>query len=185
MNVKSNIRTSLLSRRLDLSSTELTKKSKSIQSTIINSVLFQKARTIGCYLPIKNEVMTKNLMEFATNDSKIVAVPKIKDHMMVFQDYAFADQLRKNKFGILENEGQVIQPDEFDLIICPTIAADLHGNRIGYGQGYYDRYLLKAVNAKFVALIFDFQLIDERIIAEPHDVSMDYLCNENELIQVK
>ena len=96
MNVKSNIRTSLLSRRLDLSSTELTEKSKSIQSTIINSVLFQKAKTIGCYLPIKNEVMTKNLMEFATNDSKIVAVPKIKGHMMVFQDYSFADQVRKN-----------------------------------------------------------------------------------------
>ncbi|GIS25716.1 MAG: hypothetical protein CM15mP127_00890 [Gammaproteobacteria bacterium] len=56
-------------------------------------MLFQKAKTIGCYLPIKNEVMTKNLMEFATNDSKIVAVPKSKDHMMVFQDYALQTNL--------------------------------------------------------------------------------------------
>ena len=45
----------------------------------------------------------------------------------------------------------------FDLIICPALAVDLNGNRIGYGQGYYDRYLLKASNAKFIALIFDFQ----------------------------
>ena len=83
---------------------------------------------------------------------------------MVFQDYAFADQLRKNKFGILENEGQVIQPDEFDLIICPTLAVDLHGNRIGYGQGYYDRYLLKAVNAKFVALILIFNFLMNELL---------------------
>ena len=183
--VKSDLRKSQLNRRLHLPQNEYLDRSKKIQTNIVESEIFHEANLIACYLPIKNEVMTKNLMEFATNDSKIVAVPKIKEHMMVFQDYAFADQLRKNKFGILENEGQVIQPDEFDLIICPTLAADIHGNRIGYGQGYYDRYLLKAVNAKFVALIFDFQLIDERIIAEPHDVSMDYLCNENELIQVK
>ena len=183
--VKSDLRKSQLNRRLHLPQNEYLDRSKKIQTNIVESEIFHEANLIACYLPIKNEVMTKNLMEFATNDSKIVAIPKIKEHMMVFQDYAFADQLRKNKFGILENEGQVIQPDEFDLIICPTLAADIHGNRIGYGQGYYDRYLLKAVNAKFVALIFDFQLIDERIIAEPHDVSMDYLCNENELIQVK
>ena len=69
-----NIRTSLLSWRARSLFNELTEKSKSIQNTIINSVLFQKAKTIGCYLPIKNEVMTKNLMEFGTNDSKIVAV---------------------------------------------------------------------------------------------------------------
>ena len=62
--------------------------------------------------------------------------------------------LGRINLGSLENEGQVIQPDEFDLIICPTLAADLHGNRIGYGQGYYDRYLLKAVNAKLCC--FDF-----------------------------
>ena len=185
MNVKSNIRTSLLSRRLDLSSTELTKKSKFIQSTLINSVLFQRAKIIGCYLPIKNEVITNNLIECAINGSKIIAVPKVKEDMMVFQDFSPTDQLRKNKFGILENKGRVVRPNEFDLIICPALAVDLNGNRIGYGQGYYDRYLLKASNAKFIALIFDFQLLDERVIAEPHDVSMHYLCNENELTQTK
>ena len=104
---------------------------------------------------------------------------------MVFQDFSSTDQLRKNKFGILENKGRVVRPNEFDLIICPALAVDLNGNRIGYGQGYYDRYLLKAYNAKFIALIFDFQLLDERVIAEPHDVRMHYLCNENELTQTK
>ena len=86
--VKSDLRKSQLNRRLHLPQNEYLDRSKKIQINIVESEIFQQANLIACYLPIKNEVMTKSLMEFATNHSKIVAVPKIKDHMMVFQDYA-------------------------------------------------------------------------------------------------
>ena len=141
MNVKSNIRTSLLSRRLDLSSTELTEKSKSIQNTIINSVLFQKAKTIGCYLPIKNEVDTSYIIKSCFDLNKLIVLPKIISNSMVFTLHKVDDTFVVNKFGIKETDNEEISVNDIELFICPCLAYNKSGNRLGYGGGYYDKAL--------------------------------------------
>lgn len=104
---------------------------------------YQEAKTIATYLSFPHEFQTQELIEQALKDGKKVLIPKTYPKgRMEFVVYN-PQQLAKTSFGLLEPQGdlEVVEPSQIDLIHVPGLAFTTEGYRIGYGGGYYDRYL--------------------------------------------
>lgn len=147
--------------------------------------LYKNAKNIFIYVSYKSEIDTLNIINHAIEDNKNIFIPKTyKDKSMKAINIRSLDDLKKNKLGILEpvNEDYVINKKDIDLIIVPGAVFDKFGNRIGYGGGYYDRYLEEIKNKKNkVSILYDFQIVD-KIEAEEHDIKVDILITQNEII---
>lgn len=122
-----------------------------LSDTIVNTVLsnFQLAdKTISIFLPIEKqlEINTYSLIEKLVSLDAKIGVPKANFETMEMKHYRWSDatSLEINEFGIPEpKEGKVLAPDRFDVVFVPLLAVDQHGNRVGYGKGFYDRFLKK------------------------------------------
>ena len=93
--------------------------------------------------------------------------------------------MRTAHYGLREpvpNPELILPPHALDVILIPGIAFDRRGHRIGSGKGYYDRFLTRT-QAVRIGLAYDFQVID-RVPAEPHDVKMDWIVTESEMIEI-
>ena len=109
----------------------------------LNHPFYQEAKTIATYLSFPHEFQTQGLIEQALKDGKKVLIPKTYPKgRMDFVVYN-PQQLVKTSFGLLEPKGdlEVVDPSQIDLIHVPGLAFTTEGYRIGYGGGYYDRYL--------------------------------------------
>jgi 5-formyltetrahydrofolate cyclo-ligase len=139
---------------------------------------------VACYVSVQKEVETRGIIEYALDSGKQLAVPVTRTRgVMNFQRILSLAGLQADRFGLLEpleDNAQIILPGELDFVIAPGIAFDRQGNRIGFGGGYYDRFLTQT-RAIRVGLAYSFQLVD-LLPAETHDVRMDWLVTENEVI---
>ena len=134
----------------------------------------------------KGEVDTWELINkfLQKQDIYSVYVPKIKGNSIVPVKYS--NHFTKNNFGILECEGEPDPTIIPDIIITPLLAFDSYGNRIGYGAGYYDRYLnsVKETNKSFLAIGLSFENdTKEKWNIEEHDVSLDYVVCSTKVYQ--
>lgn len=156
-----------------------------IYNKLINSELYLKSDNIFIYISFGKEIDTKNIINKALKDEKKVYIPKIynEDKSMKAVRLKSINELKKNFIGILEpiDDSDYINKEKIDLIIVPGVVFDLQGNRIGYGGGYYDRYLedIKAIRNK-VVLAYDFQIVDF-IDAENHDIKFDYIITNKKI----
>ena len=176
--MKSDIRKSQLNRRLHLSQDEYLNRSYKIQTNIIESEIFQEANLIACYLPIKNEVDTSYIIKSCFDLKKLIFLPKIISNNMIFTLHKVEDNFVVNKLGIKETGNEEISVNDIELFICPCLAYNKSGNRLGYGGGYYDK-ALSSSDAKKIGIAFELQNLS--FDSEPHDIPMDYICNENGL----
>lgn len=141
---------------------------------------------IALYAPLQNEVDTVLLGEKAFSDGKRVLYPLVCGHEMVFRQIEGGHQLAPGSFGILEpcSVGVDHLADEADLIVVPGVAFDLSGHRIGFGKGYYDRFLQNpALKACLVGFCHDFQVTGDPIPADQHDIRMDIIITESRIIR--
>ena len=137
---KSEIRNQILKQRKNMPENEVTAKSESICTQILNSDIYRESKVIYCYYSVRNEVKLDSLIAKALTDKKILAFPKIENNDMVFYRIDFMEQFEKGYFNIPEPCTGVMAPPA-DLIIVPGVAFTTAGERIGYGGGFYDRYL--------------------------------------------
>lgn len=157
------------------------------EKKIINKVLLldriTEAKVIGIYISFMDEVDTIMLIEELKKRKKTIAVPKInKDLTMDFYCLDDLHELKKNKYGILEPTTDiVINSADIDILIIPGIVFDTNKNRIGFGKGFYDRYLQKSEIYK-VGLCFDEQISDEIIDVDEFDIKMDLLVSDKRII---
>ena len=152
---------------------------------ILNSENYKKAETVFSFVSMGSEVETKDILEQAWKDGKTVAVPKTgKGRVMVFLKIeSFAD-LQKGRFGVMEpvTEAELI-PGEDDLFLVPGALFDRKKNRIGYGGGYYDRFIKKHPHAILIGVGYDFQLVEEVPVLR-HDQKMHRIILPSQTIQV-
>ena len=158
------------------------KNSEIIKERILSMPLYQERRPLFIYVDFNREVGTRSLIECALSQGRLVAVPKIKKSSMVFIRLDSLHQLGKGYFGIMEPRGGEEVEDEDALMVMPGVAFDRSLHRIGYGGGYYDRYLAGRPRIKKLALGFDFQVFPE-IPSEETDICLDYLVTEKEILQ--
>ena len=185
---KYQIREEILRIRNSLSETEIVSSSNIISDKVISTKEFKKAQSIGTYYPIRSEVKTFEIIKYALATKKTIGLPRIIDSNRIaffkIMENSFEDiKLTKGKYGILENLMSDSIVEEMDLLIIPGIAFDLQGNRIGYGKGYYDRFLSTRKVSYIMGLAFENQII-KKIPTTENDIPVDVLVTENRIIFV-
>ena len=141
--MKAELRKKILQEMKALSQKQKQAMDRVLTERFLNHSFYQEAKTIATYLSFPHEFQTQELIEQALKDGKKVLIPKTYPKgRMEFVVYN-PQQLAKTSFGLLEPQGdlEVVEPSQIDLIHVPGLAFTTEGYRIGYGGGYYDRYL--------------------------------------------
>ena len=154
---------------------------QTLTERLLQHPFYQEAKVIATYLSFPHEFQTQELIEQALKDGKKVLIPKTypKGRM----DFVVYDpqQLVKTSFGLLEPQGnlEVVDASQIDLIHVPGLAFTMEGYRIGYGGGYYDRYL-KHFTGHTLSTVYPCQIRD--FIPEDHDIPVqEVLIDERNL----
>ncbi|SDN07966.1 5-formyltetrahydrofolate cyclo-ligase [Sediminibacillus halophilus] len=152
---------------------------------LFDSVYWKKAKTIALTVSQRHEWDTRVIIEKAWKEKKNVCVPKCypKVPEIVFYHLSSYDQLECVYIDLLEpnpDAAKSISKQEIDLIIVPGLLFDLQGYRVGYGGGYYDRFLSDFSNPT-LALTSNEQLIDE-VPRDAYDIAVDHIITETGLI---
>jgi 5-formyltetrahydrofolate cyclo-ligase len=185
---KRTLRRHILANRRALSHELWQNASLMAQQRLVSLAEFIQARCIALYAPTHNETDTAHILATAFDTGKRVLYPAVCGDRMVFRQVEGLEDLAEGRFGILEpcSTGYDHQADEPDLIVVPGVAFDLCGHRIGYGKGFYDRFLQHpGRTAHLVGLCHDFQLIDGPIPAEEHDIRMELIVTELRVARVE
>ncbi|MCC6700930.1 MAG: 5-formyltetrahydrofolate cyclo-ligase [Fluviicola sp.] len=184
---KSALREKYRQLRLQLPPGELERLSEVIvEQTLTHFQLSEK--TISLFLPIElqKEINTYLLWERARNVGATVAIPKSNFDTMEMRHYLFehTDQLEINDKGIPEpKKGKIIAADRFDIVFVPLLAADKQGNRVGYGKGFYDRFLRKcSPSCQFIGLHY-FDLEDKIEDVLPTDIRLNAIVTPEKVIR--
>lgn len=150
--------------RAALSESEAVLNSGRICSRLIASDAYRDARQVFCYAALPGEVRTEPLMHRVLSDSKILALPRVSGKKMMFYRIHALTDLCTGFWGIAEPTMacRPVTPDEETLLIMPGVAFDRERRRVGYGGGYYDRYLEehRDLFLRKVSPAYDFQIFD-------------------------
>ena len=148
-------------------------KSEKLGELFAASELYQNAKSIYGYLPYNQEVRTVAMLEQAIRDGKRVAVPKCYGDEMRFIWMEDLSKVEKGYAGIPEPvEDGPVADDHTALVLMPGLAFDPQGHRIGYGGGFYDRFLAEETEHPTLALCYDFQML-EHLETEEFDIPGD------------
>ena len=172
---KKELRQAIRARKRAMTEEEITAKSAALAEKFLASPAYRSARTIYGYLPYNQEVRTVPMLEQALRDGKKVAVPKCYGDEMKFLYLDDLTQVEKGYAGIPEPiaDGPVAD-DESALVLMPGLAFDEAGHRIGYGGGFYDKFLSREPNHPTLALCYDFQMLPS-LETEAHDIPVDFV----------
>ena len=160
-------------------------KSTIIANIVINLPEFKTSKIIATYKSLPQEVNTNEIIKQAIEEGKIIALPKVKQDKLEFYKYnPNKDNLIKSEFGVEEPEENVdnyIDKSKIDLIIVPGICFDKDKNRLGFGKGYYDRFL-QNINAEKIGICFEEQImISKSIPTEEHDIKMNKIISDKKI----
>lgn len=159
--------------RESMSPSEVHRRSRQLCRLVLSSEPYQAAKTIYAYLPFQKEVQLLPLLQQALSDGKQVALPKCCGEEMNFILMSDLSQIQFTAFGVPEPvaDGPVAQ-DPWALVLVPGVVFDRRGYRIGYGGGYYDRFLAREPKHPTIALCYDFQVLPQ-LEADAHDIPVD------------
>lgn len=188
--MKQTLKQKIIEKRNLLKEEEIKEKSKKIIKNLKSLREFQEAKNILFYVSFNKEVNTQEIIKelLKIKEKKTIVPFTIKNdlrlHLSELKDFI---ELEPRTFGILEPKERYIREfnkDKLDLVIVPGVVFDKNGNRIGYGYGYYDRFL-KTIKKEIlkIGLAFDFQVID-KIPEEKHDVPLNIIVTEKEIFKV-
>jgi 5-formyltetrahydrofolate cyclo-ligase len=183
---KHALRVAVMSQRRLLSSEKFEALSGSIQERVLGSSLYQLADGVALYSAVQNEVSTDKIRDDALRMGKTVFFPRlIPGGSLVFVEIQSARELTPGGFGIPEPSGEKLLAHYGDievLIVVPGVAFDCYGNRLGRGQGFYDRLLQSlGPQATAVGLAYEFQLVDS-VPVDYWDRKVRFVITENRLI---
>lgn len=181
-NDKNDLRIISKNKRKELSTLDRKHYDSLILENVLNDQKFKDSNTIFIYVSYKDEVDTHEIIKSALLLNKKVCVPLIiskKDAMEAIYINSLED-LEANYMGILEpkyNKDNVAKAEDIDVVFVPGLAFDTNGGRLGYGGGFYDRFLknLKKQAVK-IALAYENQIVDY-VPMEPLDVKTDYIIS--------
>lgn len=179
---KDEVRKVIKNYRTCMSEAEVNVRSKHIMLNIMNLTEFDNADTILTYVNYGQEVVTKDLITYSLNKGKTVLVPKVYGKEMHFHQIKSLSELKKGAFGIPEPDNECIMDPRQGLMIMPGLAYDAHFNRVGYGGGFYDRYLEDRSGLLKVAVGYHYQMLDHDLIeTNQFDMKPDMIVTEDRI----
>ena len=170
---KKELRSRIRAQKRAMSEAEIAQKSERLGQLFAASSLYRQAKTIYGYLPYNQEVRTVPMLERALRDGKRVAVPKVVGEEMIFIYLDDLNAVEKGYAGIPEPIANgPVADDPHALVLMPGLAFDPQGHRIGYGGGFYDRFLAAQPEHPTLALCYDFQLLSH-LETDSFDIPVD------------
>lgn len=155
-------------------------KEEEIFNKLINSFEYNSSRVIALYYSLKSEVDTLKLIEYSLNNKKIVLLPRVNGDEMNFYKINTLQNLVKSRFGVMEPLGTFpFDKKEIELIVVPGVCFDRKLNRIGFGKGYYDKYL-SDYNGESIGICFEEQLVSE-IKSEETDIKLKKIITDKNI----
>ena len=162
-----------LQARALLSLKERSEKSHTVCQEVISRI--HAGMILGCYVSVKDELDTSEILEFCFANNISVCVPKVVENTLQFYKIKSNDDLVPAPFGLLEpNVTEMIPVQKIDMMIVPLSSYDSKNHRTGYGKGYYDSVLGNCINK--IGIAFQEQEVDQ-IDVEPHDVTLDEIIS--------
>ncbi len=191
IDMKKKQRKQFMQKRDALSTEEIIEKSAEIKEKLFSVKDLWTAQKVMVYISFKSEVQTREIILELLKRKKKVVVPVIdfkKEVIHLSQLKDFNKELFPNKYGIFQPLEKFVRPfnkKDLDFIIVPGIVFDKKGNRIGFGKGYYDKFL-KGISKKVpvVALAFSNQ-ISKKVVCEKHDIPVQKIITEKEIIECR
>lgn len=167
---KKEYRTKLIELRKE--ETEKDVKSMKITKEVLS--FCESYNVIGVYLSLADEVQTDELIKELKAQNKVVVFPKVVGNDLIFYR---SDKFEVSKFGVREPmDGEDFSKDKIEVMIIPGVGFDIKRNRLGFGKGYYDRYL-KDYQGKKIGVCFSSQVVMNLPITS-EDIQMDILITD-------
>jgi 5-formyltetrahydrofolate cyclo-ligase len=182
-NNKKSLRELLLERRDNTSFDLLKIASKKMQKRINKVYAFKDAQKIGLYYPIGSEILTQDIIQELISNGKEVFLPKVIGKNMEFRKIEDFGSLEIGNFDIMEPKEDCKIENELDIIVVPTVGISPTGVRLGYGHGYYDKFL-EGKNTTTISLVLEKQII-KNIPKSEHDINMDWIITEDRMFQTQ
>lgn len=189
--MKKEIRKNILQRKDTFSNEIVREKSLAMLDTLKKIDFYKNANNVMLYISFGKEVTMKPIIDDLQNRGKRVFIPvtvPATKALIVSELKSYEDDLAVGHFGIMEPKEEALRPVEpsiLDLVIVPGVAFDKNGYRIGYGGGYYDRFLPRLPEkTTTISLAFEIQLID-KIPTSQYDLPVQYIITEEQFIKCK
>ncbi len=179
---KQEIRNTIRSIRDNIPEEQISEKSKTIIQHLKDLDEFKKANIVMSYLSLKSEVNTIELIKEQLQQ-KTVIIPFVEENNIKISKLSDFNDLKEGNFGVLEPIKKEEYKENLDIVLVPGIAFDQSGARIGFGKGFYDRFL-KDRNSLKIGLAFEEQ-ITKNIPTEDYDIPMDMIITEKRVIRCK
>lgn len=180
MEEKRLIRKQIFAARKQCADEQVEEWSRQLTERVIRLPEFLQADRVMAYADYNHEVITRFIIEEAWKSGREVAVPKVVGKDMVFYRLTDFSQLAPGYFGIPEpTEGETVDWTDA-LMIMPGVAFDRENHRVGYGGGFYDRFLEKHPDIQRVAVAFDFQILDQ-VPTEPTDICPQIIVTQSNI----
>ena len=182
---KDQIRLTIKTRKTLLNDDERRSAARRVFDLLASSAPFLAAEKVLFYHSLPDELSTLEFLDNYTHRAtKSYYLPRVNGVNLDILPYE-RSRMHLGAFRIEEPEGtDTVSIDDIDLVIVPAVAFDRHGNRVGRGKGYYDRLLARAKAVK-VGVGYSFQLLDEDVDAEPHDVRVDFVITEDGIFRTR
>ncbi|MDS0528260.1 5-formyltetrahydrofolate cyclo-ligase [Clostridium sp. SHJSY1] len=185
---KKEIRRDIITKRDKINVEDKKEFDKKIKYILKSSSYYKEAKNIFIYIGFGSEINTAEYICEFLEEGKNIYVPRIdlEKKVMDAVNIHSLKELKENKFGILEpdNNEEVIEKKLLDLIIVPGVAFDLWGGRVGYGGGYYDKYMSDIDETIHkLALCYQFQVLKD-LPREEHDIKINEIITEEGLVVV-
>jgi 5-formyltetrahydrofolate cyclo-ligase len=142
---------------------------------------FKNAQKIGLYYPIGSEVFTQDIIQELLSQSKEVFLPKVVEKNIEFRKIKDFSSLESGNFDIMEPKEDCEVDNYLDIIVVPTVGISPAGVRLGYGHGFYDKFLEKK-DAVTISLTLEKQII-KNIPKSEQDISIDWIITEDRMFQ--
>jgi 5-formyltetrahydrofolate cyclo-ligase len=183
---KGEIRKKILELRNAMLPEEIAAKSGEIARRLTKLREIRESSTLMVFLSFGSEVLTDELIVWGWEAGRRIVVPLCRPKGRVLTPCLLSgfDELEKGHYGIREPKTDRLRPvpqEEIDAVLIPAVAFDRCGHRVGYGGGYYDRFLPEVPRAARIGAAFACQIVME-IPPDPHDVPVDRIVTEEELI---
>lgn len=158
-------------------------KTKCILKNLTLLAEFSDAKTVFSYMNIQSEVPTFAINEYILQQKKTLALPKVYEKSMKFHLVKnLKNDTQKGAFNVLEPSSNLPILEKFDVILVPAVAYSQDGFRLGYGAGFYDKYLSNKKGV-FVGVCFDEQIFPQ-IPKETFDIKMDFIVTPTKIVTI-
>lgn len=182
--LRHNLREQMMFKRNKLSYREIEILSQQVCQRLEELQPVQQAEVIMGFSSIKNEVNLSPLLQKLQKQGRTILLPRVEGDNLQAVELRVGEDLGHGSFGILEPRGEPVSVDKIDVVIVPGLVFDANGYRLGYGKGYYDRFLPRLNKQCFkCGICYEFQVVDN-VYPHPGDVPVHWIVTNHSEIAV-